>query len=248
MKRRYWLVLTFLLVYLVWRVLQPQLMQAMASAHLLGRIVISAHTQGEKLVALTFDDGPDPRFTPQILDILQQYRVPATFFVIGQAAQDHRDLLEREIAEGHEIANHTFSHQDMVAMNEQQIALEIDMTNSLLERITGKVPDYFRPPRGRFDWRLIEACELRGLRIVLWTVGIENHTTRTPEAMADRVVAKVYPGAIILGHDGRLNRIKTVQALPLIITRLRAQGYRFVTLSQLLDTEKEIRNGEELWR
>lgn len=248
MKKRYWMVLAFLLLYLSWRFLQPQLLEALASGHLLGKVVISAHTQGEKLVALTFDDGPDPRFTPRILDILKEYQVPATFFVIGQAVQNHQELFKRELAEGHEIANHTFSHQDLVTISEREIELEIDLTNNLLEQLTGKVPDYFRPPRGRFDWRLVEICELRGQTIVLWTVCIENQQMKTPTAMANRVINKVYPGAIILGHDGRLDRSKTVQALPLIITGLKAKGYRFVTLSELLNKEKEIRMGEELWR
>ncbi|GBC98430.1 Peptidoglycan-N-acetylglucosamine deacetylase [bacterium HR17] len=189
-----------------------------------------------KVVALTFDDGPHPIFTPQILDILKGYGVRATFFLIGERAERYPELARRIVAEGHEIGNHTYSHPaDLPRRDWEAIRQEIAKGAEAIERVTGVRPKLFRPPRGYLNYRVHTAAQLEGLTVVLWTVSADHHDAPTPEAMAQRVLKAVHPGAIILMHDGRVPiRWKDVKALPLILDRLRRCGYRFVTVSELL--------------
>lgn len=189
-----------------------------------------------KVVALTFDDGPHPVFTPQILDILKRYRVRATFFLIGRRAERYPDLAQRVVAEGHEIGNHTYSHPaDLPRKDWDAIRNEIVKGADVIERVTGVRPKLFRPPRGYLNYRIHTAAQLCGFTVVLWTVSADHHDALTPKAMAQRVFKLVHPGAIILMHDGRIPiRWKDVKALPLILDGLRKRGYRFVTVSELL--------------
>lgn len=188
----------------------------------------------EKIVALTIDDGPDPQFTPIVLNILKRYQVPATFFVIGQSCEKYPEIMERVLTEGHEIENHTYSHPDLSKANILETEDEIIKNQAVIERLTNKKPHYLRPPKRLFTNNTVEAAKANGYGIILWTVCVENHAAPTASDMADRVIGKAAPGTIILAHDGRLDRSRTMEALPLIIEGYQKKGYRFVRLDELI--------------
>lgn len=199
-----------------------------------GKVIYHGYTD-EKAVALTFDDGPDPRFTPQVLEILTKYKVPATFFVVGAQVERYPDLVREQVALGHELANHTYSHPELTKVALPEVFAEIQKDQLTILRFTGTSPSFFRPPKKLYNQDIIKLAGNLGLPTVLWTVCIENHSVKTPEAMARRVIGQAKKGGIILGHDGRLDRQKTVDALPAIIEGYQKKGYRFVTLSELLN-------------
>ncbi len=202
-------------------------------------VVTRVDTGGEKLVALTFDDGPDPRFTPQVLDILKIYKIHATFFVLGESVEAHPEIVVRQMLEGHEIENHTYTHADLRLLNNYSTEEEIKKTGEVIRRLTHRQPVYFRPPRKMFRKETVEITGKNGYEMVLWTVCVENHATPTPEEMAQRVIKGAKPGMIILTHDGVLDRSKSVKALPILIEGLQKKGYRFVTLDELIQTGAE---------
>lgn len=192
----------------------------------------------EKVVALTFDDGPDPNYTAPILDILEEQQVKATFFLVGRDAERYPDLVRREAAEGHELGNHSFSHPELELETDRQIADEINQCGDVIERIGGKRPTYFRPPKGLVSGQVFTIADREQYRVILWGMGVEHSPSLTPRDEATRVIEHLEPGMIILAHDGRLNRSKTVEALPGLIEGAKAKGYRFVTLTELLRLDK----------
>lgn len=210
-------------------------------------------------IALTFDDGPDPRWTPAILAILRRYHVPATFFVIGAQAQAHPGLVRRLLADGHEIGNHTFTHPNLGFTSPRLVVLELDATQRLLEAITGRSTVLFRPPYFG-DAEPTTADELRAVavaqRLGYITVGLHldpqdwrprdaQGRRRTPEDLVRSVLAQLAQrdperrGQVVLLHDGGGDRSLTVRALPQLLTALRQRGYRFVPVSALLGLRRD---------
>ena len=192
----------------------------------------------EKLVAITLDDGPDPKYTPTALRIAREHGVHFTFFLLGSHVEAHPDLAREILAEGHAIGNHTWSHRVMMGLTETENRAEIECCQRALERTCGATPKLLRPPKGRFDDTAAKVADTLGYQIVLWSVAVENHTTKTPEAMTERVLSRVKPGAIILAHDGRprdlINRDRTMKALEILVTELQKRGYKLVTVPELL--------------
>jgi peptidoglycan/xylan/chitin deacetylase (PgdA/CDA1 family) len=190
----------------------------------------------ERVVALTYDDGPHPVFTPQILDILDKYHVKATFFMIGSRMERYPEIVKEVMKRGHVIANHTYTHPRNIEMDTSpQIIRELEQCEQVIERMTGHRAYLFRPPRGLVDSTVFTIAQEEGYRTILWTVSADHHDAPTPESMAERVSNLIKPGGIILAHDGTFpSRWKDVQATPLIIESLLKQGYRFVTLPELL--------------
>lgn len=190
----------------------------------------------EKIVALTFDDGPDPRFTLKILDLLDQYQVKATFFMIGKRMEKYPDIVRQVVLRGHAIGNHTYTHpHDIEKDNQVQIVRELDRCEAVIEQLTGTRTHLFRPPRGLVDGSVYMIANEAGYRTILWTVCADHHDAPTPRLMARRVLRLIRPGGIILAHDGKYGtRWKDVAATPLIIESLRRRGYQFVTLLDLL--------------
>ncbi|MEN6566536.1 MAG: polysaccharide deacetylase family protein [Veillonellales bacterium] len=192
-----------------------------------------------KEVALTFDDGPYPPYTDQILDILKEYQVPATFFVIGQNAEKHPELVARIVREGHQVGNHSYHHIDLLKADSSVIAAEIDRTSQVIANITGQPPKFVRPPHGFRDPVVMEAMNKRGLTVVEWSVMSRDWTNPGVEAIVERTVGKVQNGSVILLHDGDgvaqvASRAQSVEATRRIIQQLRAQGYTFVTVNEIL--------------
>jgi len=191
------------------------------------------------VVALTFDDGPDPRFTSPILDILRTKHVPATFFVIADEAQDHPELVRREVADGHVVANHTYSHLDLTTMPKAPAEAEILGGAAVIEGITGLKPALFRAPYGDGDAARPDtegadqlALDL-GMHPVRWTDDPSDWRRPGAGAIVDRVLAGATTHTVVLLHDGGGDRSETVAALPGIIDGLRARGYAFTTVDRL---------------
>lgn len=200
------------------------------------------HTS-EKVVALTFDDGPHPKYTPEILKILRENHVRATFFMIGKSVDRYPGIVKEAIRDGNLIGNHTYSHpKDIDEDSRAQTEDELDRCGKSIERVSGRSTHLFRPPKGLMDETVYSVAKQKGYRTILWTVCADNHRAKTPAMMADRVLRNVYPGAIILIHDGYLPmRWRDVKATELIIQGLRRKGYRFATVQELLELEKKPR-------
>ncbi len=203
-----------------------------------GRVFFESHTS-KKVVALTFDDGPYSPYTEQVLDILKEYNVPATFFVIGQNAEKYPELIQRIVSEGHQLGNHTYHHVDLLKTNNKTVIEEIDRTNKVLTAITGTTPHVVRPPHGFRDPAVMAIMAERGLAVVEWSVMARDWTNPGVEVIVDRIVDKVRNGSIILLHDGdgiegKASRLQSVEATRRIIQTLTAEGYQFVTVDEIL--------------
>ena len=189
---------------------------------------------GRQCVALTFDDGPHPKYTPLILDILKAEGVQATFFAVGTNAETYPNLIRRIEAEGHELGNHTYNHNHVGKMSRQALAEDISLCAGSIARITGHSPCYFRPPEGVCNQDVKEICEKSGMTIVMWSVDTRDWAHPTVREMCENVRCNTRPGSIILMHDFIGKNSPTPEALRQIIPILRGLGYEFVTVSQLL--------------
>lgn len=180
-----------------------------------------------KVVALTIDDGPDPRHTPTVLALLEQYRIRATFFLIGENAVQYPDLVREIAARGHHIANHTWTHPDLRSLSDAKIKDELERTSDLLNKATGKPPTWFRAPGG--DWSTVSlkiAADL-GMRNMAWSVDPRDWARPGTAVITDRILKDVRPGAIVLNHDGGGDRSQTVAALKTYLPVLIDSGYYF---------------------
>lgn len=187
-----------------------------------------------KLIALTFDDGPYPVATPLLLDELRRLGVPGTFFLIGRDATEWPTLARRIASDGDEVADHTQTHPDLDHESPAQVREEIRQGGRTLYRITGQrsALTLFRPPHGRYTVETLKVAQQLGYDTVLWTDDGGDWRTVTPEALADHLLQNATAPEIVLLHDGRL---PTIAALAATVPRFRAAGYRFVTVSQLLE-------------
>ncbi|MHC5734854.1 polysaccharide deacetylase family protein [Nostoc sp.] len=202
-----------------------------------GAIVDAAKlTPQQKVIALTFDDGPWPESTAQVLDILKKNQIKGTFFLIGQNVKNYPGLVKREIAEGHVIGNHTWHHWYQF-LNPQAAAYEIDHTADLIYQVTGIKTNLFRPPGGIMHNGVASYARNNKYAIILWSSDSVDYSRPAVPKLINNVFRRAKPGGIVLMHDGGGNRSKTVQALPEIIANFRKQGYRFVTIPELLEMQ-----------
>jgi len=184
---------------------------------------------GAPQVALTFDDGPDPRYTAAILDTLNAAGVKATFFALGKAASRNPDLIRREIAEGMHIGNHSWDHPMLSQKPPKFVVDQLQRTKDKLTSLGASV-SVFRPPFGSFQDSTVATAESLRLKTVLWSVDPSDWKRPGTGPIISRVLSLVRPGSIILLHDGGGNRAQTVEALPQIIAALKARGYQFALL------------------
>lgn len=185
-----------------------------------------------KVVALTFDDGPAGKITPEILDILQEKKIKATFFVVGEQVKKFPDLVSREVAGGHEVGNHSYSHPTLVNLSESAIAEELIKTENEILKVAPK-PIIFRPPGGLSNNKVLKIARNSEYSIILWTIDTVDWRVPAVGDIVDLVVKEVKPGSIILLHDGNFAS-STPEALWFIIESLESQGYEFVTVTELL--------------
>ncbi len=205
----------------------------------LGKTIESAKlSSGKKVIALTFDDGPWPESTAQVLNILKQNDVKATFFVVGQNVKNYPELVKRLVAEGHTIANHTWHHWYHF-MNPQTAAYEIDNTTNLIFQLTGVKTNMFRPPGGNMHNGVAAYARNSKYAIIMWSSDSLDYSRPSVPRLINNVFRAAKPGGIVLMHDGGGNRSQTVQALPTIIANFRKQGYSFVTVPELLEMQEQ---------
>ncbi|MBN2075092.1 MAG: glycosyltransferase [Dehalococcoidales bacterium] len=223
------------------------------STQAFGKVYYEADTS-EQIIALSFDDGPNDPYTSQILDILSEFDVKATFFIVGKNAELYPDTVKRIVREGHVIGNHSFSHDFIETITEFDSS-DIQLAQEVIYNITGIMPYLYRPPRGlKTPWELESAEEL-GMITITWSVTTDEFDEETlfdESSVSDGIhdiINKVEPGEIIFLYDGHgtdhdtpdSDQSLTVQALPEIIKQLRGKGYRFVTIPELLEVPAYIR-------
>jgi peptidoglycan/xylan/chitin deacetylase (PgdA/CDA1 family) len=187
-------------------------------------------------IALTFDDGPHATLTPKLLDLLAAHRMKATFFVVGQNAADHPDILRRAVREGHEIASHSWSHPNLGKMSDEAVRRELQKTDDAIAAAIGKRPTLMRPPYGS-----ITARQKRwihddfGYRIIIWDVDPLDWKRPGPSVVCNRILKETRPGSIILAHD---IHPPTLEAMPATLDQLDRKGFKSVTVSDLLAMAK----------
>ena len=187
-----------------------------------------------KKVALTFDDGPHPRYTKQILEILKEYNITATFFIIGVNAETYPESLFAIAESGCEIANHSYSHKDMKLMNEQELKEEITRCENIIYDITGKKTSLFRPPEGACADQIRNTVKTLDYNMILWSIDTLDWAHNPSYKIAKDVFDNLQDGDIILMHDYTSGKNTTCDALKMIIPELLSQGYEFVTISELI--------------
>lgn len=183
-------------------------------------------------VAMTFDDGPHPRLTPQLLDMLAARGIRATFFVIGRNAARYPQILHRMVAEGHEIGNHTWSHSSLHGHSDVSVLDQVDRTNRAVYAAVGRPPVTMRPPYGNLhDRQRLMLYQARGMPTILWSVDPLDWRRPGSAAVVNRIVGGCHPGAVVLAHD---IHSATVRAMPATLDGVAARGYRFLTVSELI--------------
>ena len=247
------IVAAFALIYGGWHALVhksnliPALVRPETSVHLefsgdvLARLYRATHelptedrSGRPRLIALTFDDGPYPVYTPMLLDVLHDLHVPATFFLIGQDAEQWPEITERIERDGHEIADHTFTHPNLDQETGDEVRREVLEGRDALWSLTHDpaVRHYMRPPHGRYTQRTLEVVQSLGYSVVLWTDDSGDWRSLTVDQIEDHLLEHATAPEIVLLHSGKL---ATIEALPKVVERFRRAGYTFVTVGQLLD-------------
>jgi peptidoglycan/xylan/chitin deacetylase (PgdA/CDA1 family) len=205
---------------------------APAPAGFEGRPAISEVSVEDRVLALTFDDGPHPENTPRLLEVLRERGVRATFYLIGELAERHPDVARMTSEAGHEIGNHTWSHRFLTRQSTREVEMELQRAHDSIERATGAPPTGLRPPYGAVTRSLARWVDHRfGYRTVNWSVDAADWEQPDAGTIRDRLVAGAAPGAIVLVHDPLT---ATVDAIPETIDRLLERDYRFVTVSDLI--------------
>ncbi|WP_018130164.1 polysaccharide deacetylase family protein [Effusibacillus pohliae] len=200
----------------------------------------------QKVIALTFDDGPNPRYTPQILDLLKQHHAKATFFVTGLRVQKYPELAKREVLEGHELGNHTYSHPSMRQISSEKLQDELTKANQVINHVTGQQTHLFRPPGGHYDETIVNTAKQAGYMVVMWSWDQDTRDWGRPgaEKIVRTVLSNIHNGDIVLFHDHGGNRNQTIAALREILPELQQRGYRFVTISELLHMKETTKPSE----
>ncbi|WP_040982481.1 polysaccharide deacetylase family protein [Oceanobacillus jeddahense] len=202
-----------------------------------GDIFWDAKTE-EKVIALTFDDGPHSKYTPAVLNILSEYGAKATFFVLGAHAEKFPDIIYRQVMEGHEIGNHTYDHTTKLS----RLSQEMKETSDIIYAITGNRPKLFRPVGGEYNNAIVRKAKENQLHPVLWSWDQDTKDWNDTDykTIADNVIRNVSPGDVILFHDAGGNREETVKALPLILDYLAEHEYETITVSEMMKKDERI--------
>lgn len=189
---------------------------------------IGENTSEKKKVAITFDDGPHPQYTPEMLEALKKRNVKATFFLLGQEVEKYPEIVKQIQEEGHLIGNHSYQHEQLSKLPMEQACQQVNRTNELIYNITGEYPSYLRPPFG--DWHEKLDCEMNMVE-VLWDVDTLDWSSQNHQKIVNKVLKKVQENDIILMHDGYET---SVTAAMEIIDTLQQQGYEFVTVDEII--------------
>lgn len=196
--------------------------------------VYSIGTPEGHLIALTFDDGPHSEKTPEILDILKENDIHATFFVVGENAMNNEKIVERIYKEGHEIGNHTLTHKYLHGEGRSVVEREIDLCDDVIFNHSEYNSIVFRPPGGLYDADLTTVCMERGYSVVLWSIDTRDWAGSSATDICNEIFSNIEDGSIILMHDYVCGESHTAEALKTVIPKLKKLGYRFVTVSELI--------------
>ncbi|HET7580981.1 MAG TPA: polysaccharide deacetylase family protein [Bacillales bacterium] len=194
-----------------------------------------------KVMALTFDDGPSPKSTPGILDVLKKYNANATFFVTGENVKKYPELVRREVREGNEVGNHTYTHPSFRGASREQILKQIEKTEQAIQEVIHQTPTLFRPPEGYYNETIINAAREKGYTVVMWSWDQDTMDWSRPGvgSIVQKVVTHASNGDIVIFHDYVPGRTQTIAALKEILPELKEEGYEFVTVSEMLELRKE---------
>ena len=196
--------------------------------------IFYCHKNNEQMIALTFDDGPHPKYTPRILEILKRYGIKATFFVIGQNVEYYPGIIEQIIDGGHEIGNHTYRHKRTKMLNDEIFKEDVrHCDGKILQECDYKIK-LFRPPEGYVDEKVRSISEELGYSIILWNIDTEDWAHSSPAEIENNVIKNISAGDIILMHDYVSGKNGTIDALERIIPKLLSENYNFVTVSELI--------------
>ena len=196
--------------------------------------VYSCKENQDMKIAITFDDGPHVTQTEEILNILEKYNVPATFFVIGEYAEKYPDIINKQLAAGHELGNHTFSHISINCDNLKAMEDEITKTEKILFENNEYRAKLFRPPEGICNSQIASIAASLDYSVILWNIDTRDWAHTSKEYIVNMVMRNIDPGDIVLFHDGVVGESHTAEALDEIIPLLKEKGYNFVTVSELL--------------
>ena len=199
------------------------------------RTIFHSEDESDKRIALTFDDGPHPRYTVQIIDILKKYGIKATFFFVGQNICNYPDAAKAVADAGHEIGNHTFTHQRVKSMNESQVLGEMTRCDDMIYSLGEYQTVLFRPPEGAFGEAVEKSAAMLGYSVILWSVDTRDWAHSSPKNIYENVIQNIDGGDIILMHDYIGYNSPTPEALELIIPELQERGFEFVTVSELIN-------------
>ncbi|MEI6561464.1 MAG: polysaccharide deacetylase family protein [Verrucomicrobiota bacterium] len=189
-------------------------------------------------IALTFDDGPEKATTSRLLDMLAKRGIKVTFFVLGEKVQENPEILKREIAEGHEIGNHSWNHPNLARMSDEAVRSQLQRTQDIIFQTTGLKPKVMRPPYGSFtEHQRKWANEQFGLKIALWEVDPNDWKKPGSAVIAHRILSETRPGYIILAHD---IHAQTIDAMEETLDGLLAKGFKFVTVSELIAMDHPV--------
>ncbi len=188
----------------------------------------------DKIISLTFHDGPNPKSTPQLLKILDDANIKATFFVVGKMVEKYPELLREIHKRGHQIANHTYNHKNLKTLSTTEVISELSRTRLLIKDITGVDSYLYTPPGGQYNSRVIKEANSCGYKMALWSVFPEDHRNPSP-IIYEKVITTSRDGSVVLLHNGPPD---TIDALPKIIEKLKARDFKFTTLSELLTQGK----------
>jgi peptidoglycan/xylan/chitin deacetylase (PgdA/CDA1 family) len=224
-------------------------------SQIFGKTVVQGPSN-ERVVALTFDDGPNPPYTNAILHVLEQEHVHATFFLVGRAVAAYPAIVRREIHDGDAVGNHTWDHAHLIVLDENEIRESLRRTEAAIARAAGVHTDLMRPPFGARDWMVLQQARELGYIPVMWSVPLANDWEHPPApVIARRIIPNVADGSIIVLHDGNrgiicgsghaapsvCDRTPDIQATRMIVEALKKEGYRFVTIPELLASGRATR-------
>lgn len=188
-----------------------------------------------KQVALTFDDGPDPKSTPRLIEFLRERKIPVTFFCVGKKVEANPELAAQILREGHLLENHSYTHSNFTNFySSTRLQAELKTAQAAIEKATGKAPKFFRPPVGLSNPNTFRAAKKLNLRVIGWTIRSLDTAITDPQKIVARIIRGLQPGAIILLHDGNIPAEKLLATVKLLLDTLRRLGYEIVRLDELL--------------
>jgi len=199
--------------------------------------IASTRTE-QKVVALTFDHSWGNKFTPTILDTLKENEIKVTFFIMGPWTQKYPEVAKRMVADGHEIASHGYRHQNYGDMTREWITEDIEKSHAMIKEVTGVDAKLIRPPNGHYSQLSLKVTEELGYRTIIWNIDSLDWKNPGRDVIVERVMKRLKPGGIILMHASD-TPVQTAEALPLLLEKIKAEGYKIVTVGQLLDKYAE---------